>query len=438
MIGLVLFLTALVLVVLIVVMAVLSAADAAVRLLSRARTRRLVDAEVVGSVPLDALAERPSRLAAAVSLWRAISFSLAAASVGYTTLRVAEEGLFSHAPLVLLLASAVVAFIVLFVLGETLPRTLAVQNPERVGLAMAPAAARMTSVLAPVARMFAAGWVAVTSLIADEPVRDAWLTGDEFASETTSDAVSEREDAEEAFFEAVVDFGSTIVREVMVPRTDMECLEDTATVADAVSLVRRTGLSRIPIYRETLDDILGVLYAKDLLSCIGDPTCPESVVPFVREAFFVPETKPGDELLMEMRQRKTHIALVADEYGGTAGLVTIEDLIEEIVGEIFDEYDRAEELVVRLDSGVLLLDARLPVDDFNDLLGTAIEIDADSIGGLFVEMAGCIPEPGESIEVEGVRMTVRDMEGNRVRRLLVEPRSDQEKEAEDAESHNRG
>ncbi|MHB1450974.1 MAG: hemolysin family protein [Coriobacteriia bacterium] len=438
MIGLVLLLTALALVVLIAVLTVLSAADGAVRLLSRTRTRRLVDSEVAGAVPLDALAERPSRLSAAVSLWRAFSFSLGAAALGYAALEVAEEGILSHAPLVLLLGGAVAAFVVIFVLGETLPRTLAVQNPERVGLAMAPAAERLTAVLAPIARMFAAGWVAITSLIAEEHVRDAWLTGDEYAPETTSDAVSDREDAEEAIFEAVVDFANTIVREVMVPRTDMECLEDTDTIDDAVQLVRRTGLSRVPIYRETLDDILGVLYAKDLLSCIGDSTCPDTVAPFVREAFFVPETKPVDELLVEMRQRKTHMALVADEYGGTAGLVTIEDLIEEIVGEIFDEYDRAEELVLELEGGALLLDARLPVDDFNDLLGTAIEIEADSIGGLFVETAGCIPEPGQSIEVEGVRMTVRDMEGNRVRRLLVEPRSDQEKEAESAETYNRG
>jgi magnesium and cobalt transporter len=139
-----------------------------------------------------------------------------------------------------------------------------------------------------------------------------------------------------------------------------------------------------------------------------------------------------------MRQRKTHMALVADEYGGTAGLVTIEDLLEEIVGEIFDEYDRAEERVVDLGDGTLLLDGRVSVSDFNDLLGTAIEMEADSIGGLFVETAGHIPEVGESIEVEGVRMTVRDVENNRVRRLLVEPRSEHEGEAEDAEAHNRG
>jgi len=438
MIGLVLFATAFTLVVLIAVLAVLSGADASVRLLSRTRTRRLVDAEVAGANALDRLVERPSRPAAALSVWRAMSFALGTAAVGYAALTVAEGDLLAEAPFVLLLASAAISFVVVFVFGETLPRTIAVQNPERVGLVTAPWAARFTAVLSPIARACAAGWVAIASLIAEEPVHDTWLTGDELVPETTSDAESEREEAEEAFFEAVVDFASTIVREVMVPRTDMVCLEATTTIAEAVEVALDTGLSRLPAYRETLDDIVGVLYAKDLLACFGDTTCPETVEHVVREAFFVPETKPVDELLVEMRQRKTHIALVADEYGGIAGLVTIEDLLEEIVGEIFDEYDRAEELVTRMDDGTLLLDARLPVDDFNDLLGTAIEIEADSIGGLFVEVAGCIPEPGNEIEVEGVRMTVRDMEGNRIRRLLVEPRSDQDREADGAEAHNGG
>jgi CBS domain containing-hemolysin-like protein len=157
-----------------------------------------------------------------------------------------------------------------------------------------------------------------------------------------------------------------------------------------------------------------------------------------REAYFVPETKPVDELLVDMRQRKTHIALVADEYGGTAGLVTIEDLLEEIVGEIFDEYDSAEPMVVEQTDGSMLLDARLPIDDFNDLFGTDIELEADSIGGLFVELAGCIPAPGDTLEVEGVRITARDVEGTRVRRLLVEPGAASQKEGDDAEAPHAG
>lgn len=414
-----------------VLMAVLSAAEASVRLVSRTRTRRLLEAEVKGASALDHLAERPSRLAAAAALLHAVAYTFTAGVFGWAALVVLESG----AQLWVTLAAGAIGLIVLFALGEALPRTLAVQNPERVGLASAQLASRLTSLLAPVARFFAAGWMGLTSLVADEPVTDAWLTGDEYGTETPPDE-QEREDAEEAFFEAVVDFASKIVREVMVPRTDMICLEDAATVSEAVAVIARSGLSRVPVYHDTLDDIVGVLFAKDLLICVGSASCPATVAPLAREAFFVPETKPVDELLVEMRQRKTHMAVVADEYGGTAGLVTIEDLLEEIVGEIFDEYDRAEPLVTELPDGELLLDARLPIDDFNDLLGTAIDLEADSIGGLFVELAGHIPEPGEEIEVEGVRITARDVEGTRVRSLHVRPRPEADKEDEDAEAHN--
>ena len=412
-------------------MAVFSAAEASVRLLSRTRTRRLLEAEVKGAHALDHLAERPSRLAAAAALLRAVAYTLTAGVFGWAALVVLE----SEARLWAALAAGAIGLVVLFALGEALPRTLAVHNPERVGLASAPLASRLTSVLAPIARFFAAGWVGMASLVADEPVTDPWLTGDEYGAEVDAEE-QEREDAEEAFFEAVVDFASKIVREVMVPRTDMICLEDAASVPEAVTVIAQSGLSRVPVYHDTLDDIVGVLFAKDLLICVGSASCPSTVAPLAREAYFVPETKPVDELLVEMRQRKTHMALVADEYGGTAGLVTIEDLLEEIVGEIFDEYDRAEPLVTELPDGELLLDARLPIDDFNDLLGTAIDLEADSIGGLFVELAGHIPEPGEEIEVEGVRITARDVEGTRVRSLHVRPRPETDKEDEDAEAHN--
>jgi CBS domain containing-hemolysin-like protein len=414
-------------------MAVLSAAAASVRLLTRTRTRRLLEAERRGAAALDALMERPSRLSAASALWRAISYALGAAVFGWAAADIAGPVVAAWTPF----AGAAVAAISLFAIAETLPRTLAVHNPERVGLSAAPLALRLAAPLSQVARALAAGWVRIASLVAEERVSDVWLTGDEYLPEGSDDEDAEREGAEEAFIEAVVDFASTIVREVMVPRTDMVCVEDTATVAETVATIDRSGCSRLPVYRDTLDDIQGVVYAKDLLICTGSDSCPATVGPIARPAYFVPETKPVDELLVEMRQRKTHIALVADEYGGTAGLVTIEDILEEIVGEIFDEYDRAEPMVTELGDGRLLLDARLPIDDFNDLLGTAIELEADSIGGLFVELAGHIPEPGESLEVEGVRITARDVEGTRVRRLVVEPGNKPQEETEDAEADHR-
>jgi CBS domain containing-hemolysin-like protein len=409
------------------IVAVLSAAEGAVRLLTRSRTRRLIEAERGGAPALDALVEWPSRLAAAAAWWRAVAYVTCAVVAAWAALGIAGDG----NDWWVVPASAIAAIIV-FSLGEALPRTLAVHGPERVGLAAAPAAARLTSLAAPIARALGAGWVKIVSLVAEETVIDPWLTGDEYRSETGAEEANDRDDAEAAFIDAVVEFATKIVREVMVPRTDMICLEDTASVAEAVEVVRTSGCSRLPVYHETLDDIRGVLYAKDLLVCVGGDTCPTGVASLAREPYFVPETKPVDELLVEMRQRKVHMALVADEYGGTAGLVTIEDLLEEIVGEIFDEYDRAEPMVTLLDDGSMLLDARVPIDDFNDLLGTAIELEADSIGGLFVELAGHIPEPGESIEVEGVRITAREVEGTRIRRLLVEPRTEDYLETDDA------
>lgn len=421
-------------VVLTAVMALLSAAEASVRLLSRSRTRRLLDAEVHGAHALDVLAERPSRLSSAVALWRAIAYSLAAGVLAWSALVVLESG----ARLWVALVGAGAGALVLFLFGEALPRTLAVQNPERMGLASAPISLRLANVLAPVSRFLAAGWVGLASLVAEDPVTDPWLTGDEYGADGGDEEGSERDEAEEAFFDAVVEFANTIVREVMVPRTDMVCLEDTATVPQAVNVIAETGYSRLPVFHETLDDIKGVLYAKDLLPCMGGNDCPASVDPLIRDAYFVPETKLVNELLVEMRERKTHMALVADEYGGTAGLVTIEDLLEEIVGEIFDEYDRAVPMVTELGDGELLLDARLPIDDFNDLLGTAIELEADSIGGLFVELTGHIPDPGEEIEVEGVRLTAHEVEGTRIRTLHVRPRTDANREGIHAEAHNGG
>ena len=416
------------------ILALITAADASIRLISRSRTRRLVDADVMGASALDRLVERPSRVAAALALWRGVAYSATAATLAWAGVVVVESDL----RLGVALAGAGAGALLLFTVGEALPRTLAVQNPERVGLASAPLASKAVVLLSPVARFLTAGWVGLASLVARDPVTDAWLTGDEYGGETGDEEDAGRNEAEERFFDAVVDFANTIVREVMVPRTDMVCLEDIATVPQAVAVIAESGFSRLPVFHDTVDDIKGVLFAKDLLACVSAADCPPSVEPMIREAYFVPETKSVDELLLEMRERKTHMALVADEYGGTAGLVTIEDLLEEIVGEIFDEYDRAVPMVTELEDGGLLLDARLPIDDFNDLLGTAIDIEADSIGGLFVELAGHIPHPGEEIDVEGVRLTARDVEGTRIRTIHVRPSAEADREGPDAEAHHGG
>ncbi|MDI6844018.1 MAG: hemolysin family protein [Anaerosomatales bacterium] len=399
-------------VVLFVCASAMSAAEASVALLSRGRARRLSESGRKGGADLEALVERPGRVTAVGALARGASYALGG-FLAWAAVDARVGGAWS-------VAAVIAGIAAMYSLGEALPRSLAVHNPERVGLAVAPLARAITAVLHPVARVLAAAWVRVAGLVAEQRVEDPWVTEEEYRASAAEDEESAKEEAEEAIIDAVADFTQKIVREVMVPRTDMVCVADDASVSEALEIIERTGYSRLPVYHGSVDDIRGVLYAKDLLVCLGKSSCPASVGPIARPPYFVPETKPIEELLVEMRSR-THIAIVADEYGGTAGLVTIEDLLEEIVGEIFDEYDVAEQVVVDLGDGRMSVDARMPVDDLNEMFGTDIEPQADSVGGLFVELAGHIPNVGESVEIEGLRLTVDAVDRNRVRRILVEP-----------------
>lgn len=401
--------------------ALMAAAEASVELLARGRTRRLAEAGRRGGRELDALSERPGRLSAAGALVRGVSYALAAVTA--MTVAGSWGGLGAAA------AAVVLAVAATYSLAEALPRSVAVHSPERVGLLVGPVANGITTLAHPVARALGYLWVRAIGLVSRQRVDDAWVSEDEYRA-AAEDEEAAKEEAEEAIIEAVSEFTTKIVREVMVPRTDMVAVADTATIGEALEAIERTGFSRLPVYHDSIDDVRGVLYAKDLLVCLGKGACPASVGSIARPPYFVPETKPVEELLLEMRA-KTHIAIVADEYGGTAGLVTIEDLLEEIVGEIFDEYDVAEPAVVDLGQGRHSVDGRLPVDDLNEMFGTGIEPQADSVGGLFVELAGHIPEVGESIELEGLRLSVTAVDRNRVRRVLIEPAGDQEDERDE-------
>ena len=394
---------------------VLAAAETAVMLLPAGRVHRLVEAERKGSRALEELSQAPHRLRATSALVAAFSFGscvVLGMSVG-SVLVIAQLTMASQA------LYSVLAILLIFAAGQSLPRTLAVTNPERIGLESAPVVLIAITALYPLARVLGAPWRWAVRLTTDEQQPSPWVTGMEYRA-TDNDEETEREEAEEALLEAVSDFAEKIVREVMVPRTDMKALPDSALAADAAALIDQTGYSRLPVYHDSTDDIRGVLYAKDLLVALAAGKADGPIISLARTPYFVPETKQVEELMVEMRT-KTHIAIVADEYGGTAGLVTLEDLLEEIIGEISDEYDREEPLVTELEDGRFSVDARLPVDDLNELFGTDIDIDADSVGGVFTEVAGHIPTVGESVSVEGLKLTVDELQGNRICRLRVEP-----------------
>lgn len=390
---------------------VMSAAETSVLLLTPGRVYRLAEAERKGAVPLSELSDRRHRLRAASALCAALAHGGAALTGWLWGLELESEALSGVLALVLV--------VVTYSITQSLPRTFAVTNPERVALSSAAIALVSTHALYPFAAFGGGVWKWAIALTGAERPFSPWAVTPELRSANDAAGDAEREVAEEALLEAVSDFAEKVVREVMVPRTDMTAIEDTASVADAIAMIAETGVSRIPLYHETIDDVRGVLYAKDLLtaSCAGKDA---NLQELAREPYFIPETKPVEELLRDLRSR-THIAIVADEYGGTSGLVTLEDLLEEIVGDISDEYDVEEPLLTDLGDGCYRVDARLPVDDLNELFGMDLDTDADSVGGLFTEVAGHIPEQGESVEFEGVRLTVTQLEGTRILALNVEP-----------------
>lgn len=237
------------------------------------------------------------------------------------------------------------------------------------------------------------------------------------------------EDAEARLIHSVFEFGDTIVREVMTPRTDVVALERTATVHEAFERAVATGFSRMPVYGRDLDDIVGLLYVKDLLSSVLRDRVEERLADgdgidsYMRSVKVVPEQKRTADLLTEMRQENTHLAVVVDEYGGTAGLVSLEDLLEELVGEIRDEYDPHEELIVPLDGGGWRAAGRLALSDLGDHIAREVEIeDADTVGGAVMALLGRVPEPGDTAvdETSGVRFTAVTVDGRRITEVDVE------------------
>jgi CBS domain containing-hemolysin-like protein len=232
------------------------------------------------------------------------------------------------------------------------------------------------------------------------------------------EGVIERE--EQAMIASIFEFGETLVREVMVPRIDIVAIDAETSLEEAVKVILEAGHSRIPVYRENIDNIIGLLYAKDLLQYFAEGRTDVDITKILRPAYFVPETKKVDELLQELQQRRVHMAIVVDEYGGTAGLVTIEDLLEEIVGEIQDEYDAEEPLVEEVNENEFVFNARVDLDEVNKRLRVELPNEGgDTLGGFIYSQLGRVPRPGEVISFNGLTLEVLTVEGQRIGRVRV-------------------
>jgi len=219
---------------------------------------------------------------------------------------------------------------------------------------------------------------------------------------------------------SIFEFGETIVREIMVPRTDMICCPTTAPLEELLSAILSSGHSRIPVYEGTTDRIVGIVYAKDLLKYWGRPAGEIQTLQVMRTPYFVPETKNIEELLQEFRTKRVHMAIAIDEYGGTSGLITIEDLIEEIVGDIQDEYDIEEDWLVEEDDGSVLVDARLNIEDIEEHFGTTITREKfDTVGGYLFDLLGHVPVAGEEIHDGGLAMTIVECDARKIRKVRI-------------------
>ena len=375
-----------------------------------------------------ALLDRPRRLLVAILLMNTV-VNVGAAILS-TRVVLAVSDVYAWSPTIVLIVNVVALTFILLVTSEIAPKLVASRQPVRFAQAVVPFLAPLVAVLSPVADLLAG--LALRLQARFQSSNDPLSSDDIKTMADVGEAQGSLEEEERALIHSIVEFGETTVREVMVSRVDMKALPATATLDDALDTIRASGHSRFPLYRDDLDHLLGVVYAKDLLPYLegdtaagGDPLAPIDWEAIARQPQYVPPNKPLDDMLADFQRTSTHLAIVVEEYGGTAGLVTLEDLLEEVVGEIRDELDdEAQETLVReLEPEVWQAEARVDLDDLADAVG--VELDADdydfeTLGGLILHLTGDIPEPGDEVSHEGLLFRVETVEQNRIQDVRIE------------------
>ena len=388
-----------------------SAADAALGSFSRARAEEMKAEGRGGAARLVRLLDDPTRYLNTALLLRLLC-EIGAIVLVSTWARDAFEGALLPSVLTTIGVMLVVSFVVIGVA----PRTIGRQHDAKVALLSAGPISLVTTILGPIPALLIRLGNAIT------PGRG--FSEGPFSTETElrelvdlAEASAVIESGERRMIHSVFELGDTTTREVMVPRPDMVYIERHKNLRQTLSLFLRSGYSRIPVTGENLDDIVGMAYLKDLVRRdfeAPDVEFTQRVDEVMRPVHYVPDSKPVDALLTELQARRQHIAVVVDEYGGTAGLVTIEDVLEEIVGEITDEYDAEEVEVEHLGGGVIRVSSRYPVDDLDELVGFSVEDDdVDSVGGLMAKHLGKVPIPGSVVECHGLRLEADRATGRR-------------------------
>jgi putative hemolysin len=414
-----------IIVVLVLLNGVFAATEIALVTIRRSRIQQLIDDGHGAAVRVQRLKENPGRFLAVIQIGINFLGFLASAFAAVNLVDGMETWLVTFGPLqsvaggiaLVVVTGLLTIFTIIF--GELVPKQIGLAHAERVamstsrfidvlGTIFGPLVGFLTWTTRRISRLFGAD-VAADERISAEELRLIIEQGGE-------QGILEAE--EEQMINAVIELGSRRVHEVMVPRM-------------AIDTIIEHGHSRIPVYEESVDEILGILYAKDLLPILRESAGPRpDLRALLRTPVYIPESMTVDDLLHEFQRRKVHIAIVLDEYGGTAGLVTIEDLLEEIVGEIQDEYDTEEPMVVRLSDDEARVDGRASVDELSELFDTQLDLEDedeyDTVGGLIYHRIGGVPTPGDQISVDGLRITVETTDGRRVGKVLVVRRRDDE------------
>ncbi|MGH9213894.1 MAG: hemolysin family protein [Acidimicrobiales bacterium] len=398
-----------------VVTGVLAAADTALAAVPRSRAQSLADDDRRGARALVRLVAEPDSFLTTLRLVLLTSRLAEATLVAVVAYRV---GAFPA-----LVGATLINVVAMFVLADAAPRTWAARKAEGTALALArPVAGLVRLPLLGRAGRLLLGLANL--VVPGRGIRQGPYVAEQDPFGATSLATDEGviEQDERELIESIIDFGDTVVREVMVPRPDMVTVDATFRVADVMEVMLLNGYSRLPACGDGIDDVVGLVYAKDLMRAERDGNEHLPVAELLRPAIFVPEIQRLPELLRDMQQRQFHMAIVLDEYGGTSGLVTLEDIMEELVGEIFDEYDVEDPMIEPLPGGDVLVRGRTPLDEVNELLNTSLpEGDWDTVGGLVYSRLGHVPVDGESVVIGGWTLTAQRIQGRRIGRVRISP-----------------
>lgn len=391
----------------------LAVAETAFVRMNRIRAIALAEEGKKGASRLAGMLERPEQTLNSVLLLVLVSQLTSASLLGILLDR--QAGAYG------VLIGLVLQIVLFFVIGEVAPKTFAVQHTDRAALGVSGFLYAIT--VFPPMRAISRSLIGLAnSMLPGKGLKEGPFVTEEDLRAMADVAAEEEaiESEERRLIHSIFEFGDTVVREVMVPRPDMVAIDADATVEDGMEHAMEGGYSRIPAYSETTDNIVGLVYLKDLVRRARAGGAKETVREVLRPATFVPEQKRVAELLREMQSQQFHMAMVVDEHGGTAGLVTLEDLLEEIVGEITDEYDIAEPGVERLSGGLLRVPGKLPIDDLSEELDMELpDTEWDTVGGLVFNLLGHVPEPGETVYFEGLLFRCERVQGRRIVSVVI-------------------